>query len=1160
MSKKEAFLQFLKAARSLQDRGLSKEAILQFAKNEFGELSELFKKQIDNLFKPKKGIENIKIKDEVFDDTVINLPIDDTGQPFNPNNPLKEYGKPKKSKKMTDVEEAIDNASPGFADDRKYDAQLVADDLAEKRFGKEFYDLDEIDQMELYDEAYQGLSKQRFKQQQNLEKQFNKDVEEAGGMEAFLNANPISEKPTFRLNKERFKKDFNVTDEEVEKISLLSPEDQQKKVKEYIDKDFKERIELSDYDVTDLEPNAEGGRAGYAEAGSVRKDPDEVVAGMDNELNPGFFDQLPFFGAGKYPLDKDQGVSLIEEIQDYKYGESYPNEKIGVKEKGIFNVIPKPDRPPMSVEETIKALEDRWDMAIEEGYEPGKGGEFDDLGIYSKEDIRRRVELGYDQAKGPKIKTGIMTAAAGGRAGYYGGGQAMIEPDLSDIGHGSDALMARTRITAPGSQATTSTGLNYLLGEDNDNVRVPFNEGLLVPPAKPYTEDMFEKDSMILLKGMYGTGPESNTFLYNEMIKKGNKLRELGVERETVIKIIKKNKNKITEFLEAQDTSPKSLAGLANGGRINFQSGLNFDKAFEKMLEKETEVEKNPNEIIEEKITEKLTPFIPNETEKEKEEKEMFKMVEEYQKFKKDNPDSRMSLFMFRDKKKKEKTLLKNKIIELDLKYPEKEIIDKETNMVNKENLKSAIDEAEANLEISPIDGLTLKRTINTEGEQSTTSGSFDLGNLNFSSDNIEEGKLTSKGNFTFGGVDLSGMVNSNDGQILNTELGFNYNNALKGKLNESDGYRSTELDLNKTFPISDKFNLNLTGSADTQTFNGKTYKSSDLTPKLSYNDGILSADISKEILEGGDGLNLGAGVNYNNFYAKGDDLLSKDRSGVIGYQKEFGDKDGDLFFTAGAEKNIFDDEYTGGVGLKYKFADGGIAGLRQGYSKGKKVGVDLARRGFLKVLGATAAGVAAFKSGVLKVLGKTSTTKSIPKIVEIGKDAGAPPWFEPMVNKVLTDGLDITKKNATMDGQIVKSLDTPTGKVEVNYDTRSGNVDVNYSGENTAMGEGVDMRYVVGQADEGTKGVKPADEFEAVESIPEGRMTGPNDYNVEFRENATGEVKNLFSDVSELQTLGGDKRLINDISVTLQKKKTLKKMNENPDQFASDNLPDYDY
>ena len=30
--------------------------------------------------------------------------------------------------------------------------------------------------------------------------------------------------------------------------------------------------------------------------------------------------------------------------------------------------------------------------------------------------------------------------------------------------------MARTRLMSPGSQATTSTGLNYLLAEDNDNI------------------------------------------------------------------------------------------------------------------------------------------------------------------------------------------------------------------------------------------------------------------------------------------------------------------------------------------------------------------------------------------------------------------------------------------------------------------------------------------------------------------------------------------------------------------------------------------------------------------------------------------------------------------------------------------------------------------
>ena len=113
MSKKaEAFLQFLKAARSLVDQGMNKDAIVQFAKNEFGEISELFKKQIDSLFKPKKGIENIKLKDEVFDDTVVKLPIDDTGVPFNPNNPLKT--------KSLSYEEAVAREEARAAADEDY--------------------------------------------------------------------------------------------------------------------------------------------------------------------------------------------------------------------------------------------------------------------------------------------------------------------------------------------------------------------------------------------------------------------------------------------------------------------------------------------------------------------------------------------------------------------------------------------------------------------------------------------------------------------------------------------------------------------------------------------------------------------------------------------------------------------------------------------------------------------------------------------------------------------------------------------------------------------------------------------------------------------------------------------------------------------------------
>jgi hypothetical protein len=79
---------------------------------------------------------------------------------------------------------------------------------------------------------------------------------------------------------------------------------------------------------------------------------------------------------------------------------------------------------------------------------------------------------------------------------FYQGGQAQIEPDLSGIGHGSDALMARNMLIAPGSQATTSTGLNYLLGEDNDTTRVPYNEGLKVESPDPRILELMLNEKM----------------------------------------------------------------------------------------------------------------------------------------------------------------------------------------------------------------------------------------------------------------------------------------------------------------------------------------------------------------------------------------------------------------------------------------------------------------------------------------------------------------------------------------------------------------------------------------------------------------------------------------------------------------------------------------
>ena len=58
--------------------------------------------------------------------------------------------------------------------------------------------------------------------------------------------------------------------------------------------------------------------------------------------------------------------------------------------------------------------------------------------------------------------------------------------------------------------------------------------------------------------------------------------------------------------------------------------------------------------------------------------------------------------------------------------------------------------------------------------------------------------------------------------------------------------------------------------------------------------------------------------------------------------------------------------------------------------------------------------------------------------------------------------------------------------------------------------------------------------------------------------ENTVENVKNLYSDTSELAELGGQKPLIKDISESIKKKKVLKQMEEDSAQFITDVQGDY--
>ena len=70
----------------------------------------------------------------------------------------KNIAKIKQRKKMLD--DAIEDASPGFSGDRKVDAELVAENLAERR-GLVYDDLPTKERLKIYDEAFTGLSKKK---------------------------------------------------------------------------------------------------------------------------------------------------------------------------------------------------------------------------------------------------------------------------------------------------------------------------------------------------------------------------------------------------------------------------------------------------------------------------------------------------------------------------------------------------------------------------------------------------------------------------------------------------------------------------------------------------------------------------------------------------------------------------------------------------------------------------------------------------------------------------------------------------------------------------------------------------------------------------------------------------------------------------------------
>ena len=106
---------------------------------------------------------------------------------------LASFFKSKGTTLVDEIKKAVDNI---FASgDSKYDADVAVDSALEE-FGVDREMFDQRDIIDAYGIAYDTVTKQRGlggKVPESTETQFNKDVEEAGGMEAFLDANPIDD-------------------------------------------------------------------------------------------------------------------------------------------------------------------------------------------------------------------------------------------------------------------------------------------------------------------------------------------------------------------------------------------------------------------------------------------------------------------------------------------------------------------------------------------------------------------------------------------------------------------------------------------------------------------------------------------------------------------------------------------------------------------------------------------------------------------------------------------------------------------------------------------------------------------------------------------------------------------------------------------------------
>jgi len=204
---------FLNAAKNLAKQGIKKNEVLAFAKQQFGEITNSLRKQVDDIFE-KSPLAKILDRRKAAEKSV-------------------------KERKVLDMEGNVIDVNKPI--------------IGGKQTKMETSDLDDI--LSGVDETYGVDAKMKTKVDNFMEAD---DARLEAMTDAFVKKQQVG------FNVEKFIEDFPVSREEAVRISKLPQKERAVILQKYIDNDMKQQIELMDFEPPkDRDPNAMGGRIGY---------------------------------------------------------------------------------------------------------------------------------------------------------------------------------------------------------------------------------------------------------------------------------------------------------------------------------------------------------------------------------------------------------------------------------------------------------------------------------------------------------------------------------------------------------------------------------------------------------------------------------------------------------------------------------------------------------------------------------------------------------------------------------------------------------------------------------------------------------------------------------------------------------------------------------